>query len=142
MQKQRIFILILILPFFCLSGFTQEFKLDSGHTLIEFNVERFMVGEVTGKFKEYDGSIKLGNDGNPEFASVSIRAASLDSDHEVRDGHLKRASWLDTEKYDRITFESNDIKGEDDQWVIYGDLTIKGKTNPISFPFNPDYSIE
>ena len=43
--------------------------------------------------------------------------------------------WLDTENHDELTFRSSNIKSEDGQWFIEGDLTIKGKTNPVSFPF-------
>lgn len=119
----------------CHLGTSQSFKLDPGHTLIEFNVDRFMVGEVTGKFKEYEGTVTLGNDGMLESASVGIKTKSLDTDHEVRDGHLQSEMWLDAESHELITFNSIGVRNEEGKLLLDGELTIKGQTNNVSFPF-------
>ena len=114
---------------------SQQFQLDPGHTLIEFNVERFMVGEVTGKFNEFDGYVTIDDANQVEAVQVTIQATSLDTDHEVRDGHLKSAIWLDTENYDQISFASSGIRKDGDQLWIDGTLTIKDQSNEVSFPF-------
>ena len=98
-------------------------------------VERFMVGEVTGKFKTFEGTVSLGDGYELENARVTIQTASLDTDHEVRDGHLKSAIWLDTENYDEISFVSSGVRKEGDQLWIDGTLTIKEQSNDVSFPF-------
>jgi len=113
----------------------QEFKLDPGHTLIEFNVERFMVGEVTGKFNDFEGLIRLDQNDELKDAYVTIQTESLDTDHDVRDGHLKGGTWLDVENYPEIKFESSNIKQENNQFWIEGDLTIKGQTKKMVIPF-------
>ena len=127
----------LLLSFFLLLSFNisgQEFKLDPGHTLIAFNVERFMVGEVTGKFKSFEGSVKLENE-KISSADISIEVASLDTDQEMRDGHLKGEIWLDAQNYDQILFESSGVRSSGGQLWLDGNLTIKGITNQVSFPF-------
>ncbi len=111
------------------------YKLDVGHTLIEFNVERFMVGEVTGKFKSYDGKVVLSDDEVISSATLKIETNSLDTDHEVRDGHLKSAIWLDVENSPEITFESSRVWKDGDQDYIEGQLTIRGTTQTVQFPF-------
>ena len=114
---------------------SQDFKIDPGHTLIEFNVERFMVGEVTGKFKKHEGLVSLGQNGVLQSASITIETNSLDTDHEVRDGHLKSPVWLDAANHPSIEFKSTAIRNSGDQLVVEGELTIRGQTNRVSFPF-------
>ncbi len=58
--------------------FSQQYKLDPGHTLIEFNVERFMVGEVTGKFKKYEGTVTLDDNDELQSAGIIVQTGSLD----------------------------------------------------------------
>ncbi len=112
------------------------YKLDAGHTLVEFNVERFMVGEVTGKFKVFEGEVELGEDGTLTTASLQIESISLDTDHEVRDGHLRSAIWLDTENHPKITFVSTRVFEEEGRQYLEGNLTIKGSTRPIQLAFD------
>jgi len=38
------------------------YTFDKGHSYFGFEVERFMVGEVTGRFNDFDGSINLSDD--------------------------------------------------------------------------------
>ena len=139
MKKQsqilRRTLVVLLLFYYSSVTDAQEYSLDPGHTLIEFNVERFMVGEVTGKFREYEGKVFINNEGFLEKASVTIKAASLDTDHEVRDGHLRSAIWLDAEKYTELSFVSTNVRQEGDELWVDGDLTIKDQTNTVSFPF-------
>ncbi len=112
------------------------YKLDTAHTFIQFSCERFMVGEVTGKFKDFDGSITY-DPGNPESMNidVTIQTRSLDTDHETRDSHLRGETWLHVEKYPLIKFKSKKIEKEGDQLKVTGDLTIHGVTNEVEFPF-------
>lgn len=114
----------------------QTFQLDSGHTFINFAVERFMVGEVTGRFNEFSGTIQFDeNDWSKFQAEVSIKVESIDTGLEVRDGHLKSDIWLDAAKYPEITFKSKKVEMEEEQLFMTADLTIHGTTQEIRFPF-------
>ena len=112
----------------------QEYQLDPSHTLIAFNVERFMVGEVTGKFKSFEGSISV-SEGQLATAEVTINTKTLDTDHDIRDGHLKGEMWLDVERHGEIRFVSGGVKSLDGRMWMDGNLTIKGITKQVSFPF-------
>ncbi|MEM7551480.1 MAG: YceI family protein [Bacteroidota bacterium] len=113
-----------------------EYTLDPAHTLIEFNAERFMIGEVTGKFKDFEGILILNSESKAlEKVNINIITESLDTDHEVRDGHLRSNTWLDAETYPAISFKSEKIWQENDQWNISGELTIKEQSNNVKFPF-------
>lgn len=114
----------------------EKYTLDEAHTLISFNVERFMVGEVSGKFGDFDGAfIYDEKNEKPDQVNIAIRVASIDTDHDVRDGHLKGKTWLDAESYPNIQFHSTKIYRSGKQLIAEGNLTIKDITRPVKFPF-------
>ena len=69
--------------------------------------------------------------------TVSINAASVNTDNETRDNHLKKESYFDVEKYPRIRLVSASVSGPDNtgHYTFNGKLTMKNTTKDISFPF-------
>lgn len=110
--------------------------LDKGHTHIGFEVERFLVGEVTGRFNDFSAGINMeGDDYSTLKMSAVIKVNSLDSNNETRDGHLRGEMWLNAEKHPEITFISSQVnKQTNGSYVMTGNLTIKGITNNVEFP--------
>ncbi len=138
-MKAKFFIPIIVcVAIFNFSFFTSndEYVLDTGHTYIGFDVERFLVGEVTGRFNEFAGNINISGDEVETIkVNIAIHTNSLDTNNETRDGHLKGQMWLDTEKYPKITFVSKTIKKSvENKYTMEGDLTIHGVTKTIQFP--------
>ena len=133
-------LLLLVLVIFCF-GYQSitiaqtTFIIDPTHTFINFGVERFMVGEVTGRFNDFEGSIDFDGE-NVENTSIAvkIKTNSIDTGFEVRDGHLKSEIWLDAEKYPEILFNSKGFTQMDGEMTITADLTIHGVTNEVTFP--------
>ena len=140
MTKTKFLVFLLGFTFLSMNlGFSQDtdtYNLDTGHTYIGFDVERFMVGEVSGRFNDFSGEISLqGNDLTTLRIQTTINANSLDSNNDTRDGHLKGAIWLDTKKYPEITFKSTGVKKENESnYIISGELTIRGITNVVEIP--------
>lgn len=68
---------------------------------------------------------------------VSVDAASVNTDNNMRDNHLKEDSYFDVKNYPRIRFVSTGIGPADKSghFTITGNLTIKNTTKEISFPF-------
>ncbi|MEM6380549.1 MAG: YceI family protein, partial [Bacteroidota bacterium] len=95
MQRQKTFLCLFLVSLSIITYSQTSYKLDPGHTLVQFNVERFMVGEVTGVFTDAKGKIRLDDQNELQEVAVTIAVKSLDSNHEMRDGHLKGALWLD-----------------------------------------------
>ena len=73
---------------------------------------------------------------NPEHSSVTvtIQAASIDTNERDRDAHLRSADFFEVEKFPTLTFKSSAItrKGSDGFDVV-GDVTIHGVTKPVTF---------
>lgn len=133
---------VLFILFFILSGFqiskttTDPYVLDVGHTHIGFDVERFLVGEVSGRFNDFSSVISMnGYDLTSLKLQAVIKVNSLDSNNDIRDGHLKGQLWLDAETYPDILFSSTSVhKTEKGGYRMSGKFTIKGITNTVEFP--------
>ncbi len=113
-----------------------SYEIDPVHTTAAFSVRHFTVSNVRGKFGTLAGMIRYNPDDLADSGvTVTIDAASIDTDHEQRDGHLKSADFLDVEEHSEITFVSTAVAKSNDGFVLTGDLTIRGVTQEVSFPF-------
>ena len=111
------------------------FSIDKGHSAAEFQV-RHMVTKVRGRFSDFTGTIQA-DPKNPEGGSVefTIQSASVSSDNESRDKHLKSADFFDVEKYPTITFKSSKIKKvSDEKFEVTGILDLRGTRKEITLP--------
>ncbi|MFF5212838.1 YceI family protein [Streptosporangium sp. NPDC000396] len=116
---------------------TGTYTIDPAHTRIGFVARHAMVTKVRGAFNEFEGTAVLDGD-NPanSTATVTIKAASIDTRNAQRDEHLRSNDFLAMESYPEITFVSTAVRqtGEAD-FELTGDLTIKGVTNTVTIPF-------
>jgi polyisoprenoid-binding protein YceI len=113
-----------------------DWRFDPAHTRIGFSTRHAMVTKVRGAFNEFDGVIHADVE-NPSNSSVqlTIKVASIDTRSEQRDGHLRTNDFFDAPNYPEITFASTQIDQVDDRnFIVNGDLTIRGITKQISIP--------
>lgn len=132
-------LLIVLACLFISVGFIQktsdEYTLDIGHTHIGFDIERFLVGEVSGRFNNFSASISMnGKDFTTFQLDATIQVASIDSNNKTRDGHLKGKIWLDEAAHPEIHFKSKSVRKEGNEYLMKGDFTIKGVTKEVEFP--------
>jgi len=106
--------------------------IDPTHSQVELTARHLMVSKVRGSFKEFSGSINLGESPEASSVEVSIVAASIDTGTEDRDNHLRSPDFLDVAESPTITFASTSIEPEGSSYRLTGDLTIKGVTKPIA----------
>jgi polyisoprenoid-binding protein YceI len=110
---------------------TGTWALDKAHTKVGFAVKHMGVSTVRGEFHEFDGALEVDENGNLS-AYGTVQAASVHTNQEQRDEHLRSADFFDVENYPEIKFESTSIEQVDDEnFRIIGDLTIHGVTNEI-----------
>lgn len=91
---------------------------------------------VNGSFKGFDGSINF----DPQNLAagsfdVTLNAATVNTDNNLRDEHLRGDSFFDVKNYPKIRLISTKVSGKNGGYVFAGQLTIKGKTKLVSFPF-------
>lgn len=107
--------------------------IDGSHSIAEFSVKHMMVATAKGRFGTFDGTI-LWDRANPSASSVdvTIDVASISTNEPQRDGHLRSGDFFDTEQYPTATFRSTRVEPDgDDEFKVYGDLTIRDQTHPI-----------
>lgn len=100
--------------------------LDPTHSEIMFKVRHMMITNVKGEFKNFTIDVD-GEDITKAKFNVNIDAASIDTNNEQRDAHLKSADFFDVENFKELTFSGTSFtpKG-DDEFELKGILTIKG----------------
>ena len=103
---------------------------DKAHTRIEF-VARHMLSKVRGRFSEFDGTVTIAERPEDSHVEVEIQAASLSTDTQMRDDHLRSDDFFQTDAFPTIDFVSTRIEPDGDDWKIHGDLTIRGVTRPV-----------
>jgi polyisoprenoid-binding protein YceI len=111
-----------------------SWNIDSSHTHIGFSVKHMMVTTVRGQFKSYRGTFALDTaDFTRSTFQGEIDVDSIDTGNAQRDGHLRTNDFFDVANHPKITFQSSriDAKG-DGEFVVHGDLTIRGVTKPVS----------
>ena len=114
------------------SALTGTWNLDTAHTRLGFAAKHAMVTTVRGAFLDFEGSLTIDGE-HPEQSSaeVVIQAASFDSGNAQRDGHVRSADFLDVENHPTLTFRSREVRVDGDDFVLVGDLTVRGTTQPV-----------
>jgi polyisoprenoid-binding protein YceI len=120
---------------FVLAGLSwaAEYTIDPAHSKVLFKVKHLGISSVTGRFKKFSGSYDF-DQKKPGVAKATakIDTASIDTDVEKRDTHLRSADFLDVQKYPEIAFVSKEVKENGNgKLKIVGDLTIHGVTRPV-----------
>lgn len=113
-----------------------KWVIDKSHSEIGFEVKHMMVSKVRGHFDSYTAEIETKDftDFTDATIAFTFDVASINTNSQDRDNHLKSADFFDAEKYPTITFKSKVItKKDDDKYEVTGDLTIKDVTKPVTF---------
>lgn len=107
--------------------------IDKAHSKVGFNVTHMGVSEVEGKFNEFDANVLAKSDDFDGAAiEFSSKTASIDTDNEKRDGHLKSPDFFEAEKYPETKFKGTLVK-DGGKYKLKGDLTLHGVTKPVEF---------
>jgi polyisoprenoid-binding protein YceI len=106
--------------------------IDPAHSSVTFSAKHMMVTTVRGSMKIRDFDLDFDPDDIVDSkVRVSLDAATIDTDNEQRDAHLRSADFLDVEQFPTIDFASTRIEPDGDDYRIHGDLTIRGTTRPV-----------
>ena len=137
MSKQMRILMVLALAAMTPTGAShaaQEYTIDTGHSTVGFSI-RHIVSRTTGRFTDFTGSIVYDAE-TPANSTVNatIKVASVDTESERRDGHLRSADFFDVETYPNMTFTSSSTEVKGDILMVTGDLTLRGVTKKTVLP--------
>jgi polyisoprenoid-binding protein YceI len=105
--------------------------IDRSHSELSFRV-RHLTGRVRGYFKEWSGTVTADPDDLAKGSvAVEVKTASINTEQEKRDAHLRSADFFDVENYPTMSFISTRVELNGKDIAITGDLTIKGVTKPV-----------
>jgi polyisoprenoid-binding protein YceI len=117
--------------------------IDPVHSDVSFTVRHMMVSKVRGRFATFSGVIVTAEDFPVSTVSATIDASSIDTGNEQRDAHIRSADFFDVANHPTWTFRSTGLRKDGDDHLLYGELTIKGVSRPVTLAlevngFGPD----
>ncbi len=113
----------------------ETWNIDPAHSSITFEVTHMVISKVRGRFTDFSGAVNFdGKDISHGSVSVTAKTASVNTDNEDRDEHLRSDEFFDAEKYPTMTFKSTKVSDiKDGKFKLTGDLTIKDVTKEVTF---------
>ncbi|HEV7621894.1 MAG TPA: YceI family protein, partial [Flavisolibacter sp.] len=113
---------------------TTKWSLDPMHSELGFKIKHLMISNVSGAFTKFDVQAETnGDDFTNAKITSSIEVASISTNNEQRDAHLRNADFFEVETHPNIEFKSTKIeKTGSDDYIVSGDLKIKEIIKPVT----------
>lgn len=115
------------------SSFAQTWSVDKAHAKVAFTITHLGISEVDGTFKTFDGTLTSSKEdfSDAKFA-FSADIKGIDTNVEMRNGHLQGEQWFNAEKFPTLTYKSTSLTSVGPKkFKLNGDLTMKGVTKPV-----------
>lgn len=135
----RIYVSVILgaISFFSPSLIAAEYEIDAKHSFIVFRIKHLGYTWLYGEFREFKGRFSFDRK-KPEESTVSIVVStdSIDTNHSVRDTHLRSADFLDTKEYPEATFQSTSYSGDENSGIMTGNLLLHGVNKELRVSVN------
>ena len=114
--------------------------LDSTHSELGFKIKHLMITNVSGSFKNFNAEVTSEEtDFGTAQINLSADMASISTNNDQRDAHLRNSDFFEVEQYPELNFQSTTIEKKDsDTYTLFGELTMKGITKPVKL--NVEYT--
>lgn len=109
------------------------YNVDASHSTVGFIARHLVASKVRGRFTDFAGTITIGDTLESSSVHATVQAASITTDNEMRDGHLKSPDFLEFETFPILSFISTKISANGADFELVGDLTVKGITKSVTF---------
>lgn len=110
--------------------------LDPSHSEVTFSVRHMMISKVRGTFGVKSATLIAPENPLDAKVTASVDVSSIDTKDEGRDAHLRSADFFDTDNFPNMEFVSTGTRVEKGDFLVDGDLTIRGTTKPVTFTFD------
>ena len=126
------FIILLLFPVITFAS-TDKYIIDKSHFAVGFLVEHVGYAKTLGMFREIDGNYSHDTENNIiNDINIIIKTDSVFTNHDKRDEHLMSPDFLNVSKNPEMTFRANNIKIDNEETIIDGQLTLLGITKPLT----------
>jgi polyisoprenoid-binding protein YceI len=117
--------------------------IDPVHSEVSFVVRHMMVSKVRGRFDKFEGTIVTAPDPLQSSVTATVELSSVNTGEPNRDNHIRSADFFEVESHPHLTFRSTGVRPDGDNFLLDGDLTIRGTTKPVTLKlevngFGPD----
>ena len=111
-----------------------KWVVDPVHSEIQFKVKHLMITTVTGYFRKFNVEVETEGDDFTKASRIVVTADidSIDTNNAQRDTHLKSPDFFDAGQYSELKFEGKKYEKSGDNYKLFGDLTIRSVTKPIT----------
>ncbi|ODU11061.1 MAG: hypothetical protein ABT15_18530 [Pseudonocardia sp. SCN 73-27] len=108
------------------------YEIDSDHSSVRFVARHIALSKVYGRFNDFRGTVHIEEPFEDSMVEVVIDAASVDTNVEARDAHLRSADFLDVERFPQLRFTSTRFtRRTGNNWLVDGELTLHGLTSDV-----------
>ena len=121
------------------SAVTGKYKIDPVHSSVVFSMVHLGISQFgNGRFDTFEGDFTLNPNGKSDV-SVTIQTASVDTNHQKRDEHLRSPDFLNSKQFPIMRFVSHKVSynAGGELVSIEGDLELHGVTKPVTFLVKP-----
>ncbi|MDX1936608.1 MAG: YceI family protein [Flavihumibacter sp.] len=110
-----------------------QWAVDKGHSKVTFIAGHHGISEVDGYFKKYEATlVTTKDDFSDAVFEMTVETASLNTDLEMRDNHLRSEDIFNVAQFPVMTFKSTSFKKKGgNQYMMTGNLTMRGVTKEI-----------
>lgn len=115
---------------------SERYVITPENSKIEF-VGSKVTGSHNGSFKRFSGGIDYAGQIEKSRVTITIDAASIETDDPKLTEHLKTADFFDVAKFPQARFESTEVKAGGDKGAshtVTGNLQLHGVTKSVTFP--------
>ncbi len=103
---------------------TGSWNADPVHSEIGFALD-YMAGTFRGTFSQFNAQLVDARlEGAAEVASIQVKDPNLEA-------HLQSPEFFDVERHPQLTFASDAITVDGNEVTITGEITIRGRTEPV-----------
>jgi len=118
-------------------------SIDPVHSEVSFTVRHMMVSKVRGRFDKFEGTITTAPDPLQSSVTATVDLGSVNTGNDTRDNHIRSEDFFHAEKHPTMTFHSTGVRQDGGEFLLDGDLTLRGVTRPVTFRlevngFGPD----
>ncbi len=118
-----------------LKSAAQLYQPVDGKSTVKFTIKNFGIN-TGGAFTGLQGAISWDAAAPDKSAfDISVEAASVNTESDGRDNHLRKEEYFNVAQYPKISFKSDKITGSGTSFTVRGKLSVKGVTKDISIPF-------
>lgn len=115
------------------SSIAQTWTNDKAHSKLGFSITHMLISDVEGSFKNFDAKITAAR---PDFSDavfeLTADVASINTDNDKRDEHLRNPDFFDVAQFPTLTFRSTSVKKiSKNNFLVTGNMTMHGVTRPV-----------